>query len=113
MANVALYPGSFDPITVGHVNIIERGLRLYDRVVVAVARNISKTALFTIDERLEMVRDVFPDDPALSIESFDGLLVDYVRERDIDVILRGLRAVADFEYEYQICLLYTSDAADE
>ncbi len=102
MANVALYPGSFDPITVGHVNIIERGLRLYDRVVVAVARNISKTALFTIDERLEMVRDVFPDDPALSIESFDGLLVDYVRERDIDVILRGLRAVADFEYEYQM-----------
>lgn len=102
MHRVAIYPGSFDPLTNGHVNIIERGLDLFDTVVVAVARNISKTGMFTIEERLAMVTDVFGDHPRLEVDTFEGLLVDYARQRGAGTILRGLRAVADFEYEYQM-----------
>jgi pantetheine-phosphate adenylyltransferase len=98
----ALYPGSFDPLTNGHVRIIERGLELYDTVVIAVARNISKTGMFALPERLELIHEVFADNPRVEVDSFEGLLVDYAHTRGIRVILRGLRAVADFEYEYQM-----------
>jgi len=102
MMRLAIYPGSFDPLTNGHVNIIERALGLCDHLVVAVARNISKSAVFSTDERLDMVREVFHDDSRVTVEAFEGLLVDYARRRGASVIVRGLRAVADFEYEYQM-----------
>ncbi len=102
MSGIALYPGSFDPVTTGHTNIIRRGLQIFDTVIVAVARNISKNALFSIDERMEMIRDAFADQPNVIVESFEGLLVQYARQREVTCILRGLRAVEDFEYEYQM-----------
>jgi pantetheine-phosphate adenylyltransferase len=98
----ALYPGSFDPLTNGHVRIIERGLDLYDEVVIAVARNISKSGMFSLAERIELIHEVFDDNPRVRVDSFEGLLVDYADRLGIRVILRGLRAVADFEYEYQM-----------
>lgn len=102
MTRIAIYPGSFDPPTNGHVNIIERGLTICDQLVVAVAENMSKTAMFTLEERMEMLSEVFADRSNLVIESFSGLLVDYARQRGANTLLRGLRAVADFEYEYQM-----------
>lgn len=99
---IALYPGSFDPLTRGHVTIVQRGRRIFDEVVVAVARNVSKKSLFTIDERVEMARDVFAHDSGIRVETFDGLLVDYARSIGATALLRGLRAVADFEYENQM-----------
>lgn len=98
---IAVYPGSFDPITNGHVDIIRRSLRIFDRVVVAVARNSGKHPLFTIEERVALIRTVLADDPRASVDTFDGLLVDFVRSRNARVIIRGLRAVSDFEYEFQ------------
>ncbi len=98
----AIYPGSFDPMTRGHVSIIRSGLVAFDRVVVAVLRNPRKDALFTIEERVEMIREEFADTPGVEVDSFDGLLVDYCRLKGIRVVLRGLRAVADFEYELQM-----------
>jgi len=100
--HIAIYPGSFDPITNGHLDIIQRGLEVFDQVIVAVARNSEKNALFTIDERLEMIRKTVGDNPRLRIDTFDGLLVDYAISQRAKVILRGLRAVSDFEYEFQI-----------
>nr|WP_291318031.1 pantetheine-phosphate adenylyltransferase [Desulfuromonas sp.] len=97
-----MYPGSFDPVTYGHLDIIQRGLQVFDKIVVAVARNSEKNALFTIDERLEMIREAVGNEPRLELDTFDGLLVDYVVSRESRVILRGLRAVSDFEYEFQI-----------
>lgn len=102
MIRTAIYPGSFDPPTNGHFNIIERGLALFDKLSVAVARNISKQAMFTIEERCEMVRELFPDEERLEVVTFDGLLVDFAKAQGAQTILRGLRAVADFEYEYQM-----------
>lgn len=99
---IAVYPGSFDPITYGHLDIIQRGLEVFDELIVAVARNSEKRALFTTDERLRMIREVVGENPRLRIDSFDGLLVDYVTKQGARVILRGLRAVSDFEYEFQI-----------
>lgn len=98
----AIYPGSFDPLTNGHVRIIERGLELYDSIIIAVATNISKTGMFSIDERMDLIREVFAGNARVEVASFDGLLVNYAHERGVGVILRGLRAVADFEYEYQM-----------
>ncbi|MCK5688946.1 pantetheine-phosphate adenylyltransferase [Myxococcota bacterium] len=98
----AIYPGSFDPITYGHINIIERGLAMCDNLIVAVARNISKTSLFTVEERMQMVRDSVGNDPRIEVDSFDGLLVHYARQKQSRVILRGLRAISDFEYEFQM-----------
>ncbi|HEY8431322.1 MAG TPA: pantetheine-phosphate adenylyltransferase [Sandaracinaceae bacterium] len=100
--SVALYPGSFDPITNGHVSIIESGLVCFDRLVIAVLRNPKKQSLFTVEERVEMIREIVADKPNVEVDSFDGLLVDYCRKRGIRVVLRGLRAVADFEYELQM-----------
>lgn len=100
--HIAIYPGSFDPITNGHLDIIHRGLEVFDQLIVAVARNSEKNALFTIDERLEMIRKTVGDNPRLKIDTFEGLLVQYAISQGAKVILRGLRAVSDFEYEFQI-----------
>jgi len=102
MPVLAVYPGSFDPITMGHVDIIQRGSRLFDRIVVAVLINADKSPLFTVGERVEVAREVFRDRPNVEVDTFDGLLVDYARRRDAKVIVRGLRAVSDFEYEMQM-----------
>ena len=102
---VAVYPGSFDPLTNGHVDIIMRGARIFDRIIVAILVNPEKTPLFTIDERVEMAREVFRDEPRVEVEAFGGLLVDYARRRGAHVIVRGLRAVSDFEYEFQMALM--------
>lgn len=99
---IAVYPGSFDPITNGHLDIIDRGLEVFDNLIVAVARNSEKKGLFTIEERIDMIRAVVGDNPRLKIDTFEGLLVNYVMDQGARVILRGLRAVSDFEYEFQI-----------
>lgn len=99
---IAVYPGSFDPITNGHVDIMTRGLRNFDELIVAVARNSEKTALFSIDERVEMIHETLGNNERLRIDTFEGLLVDYAASRNAQVILRGLRAVSDFEYEFQL-----------
>jgi pantetheine-phosphate adenylyltransferase len=106
-AKMAIYPGSFDPITHGHTDIVRRTLRFCDRVVVAVAHRATqvKQGLFSIDERLELIRDVFDGEDRIEAVAFSGLLVDFARERDIHVIVRGLRAVSDFEYEFQMALM--------
>jgi pantetheine-phosphate adenylyltransferase len=100
--HIAVYPGSFDPITNGHLDIIQRGLEVFDQLIVAVARNSEKKSLFSTEERLAMIRQTVGDNPRLQVDTFDGLLVDYVVARGARVILRGLRAVSDFEYEFQI-----------
>ena len=97
----ALVPGSFDPPTKGHVDIVEQCAGIFDRVVVAVVANPEKTPLFTLDERLEMLEECFADDSVV-VDAFDGLLVDYAAANDIDLIVKGLRAVTDFEYEIQM-----------
>lgn len=105
MGKVAIYPGSFDPVTNGHFDVVERGLNLFDKIIVAVAINGAKTPLFTIDERVGMLEETFKNMPAVEVDSFNGLLVDYVVERQADTILRGLRAVSDFEHEFQMALM--------
>lgn len=99
---IAVYPGSFDPITYGHLDIIDRGLEVFDEVIVAIARNSSKQALFSIQERIAMIQRVVGNNRRVRVDTFDGLLVDYVVKNNARVILRGLRAVSDFEYEFQI-----------
>ena len=102
---VALYPGSFDPITNGHLDLIERGARLCDRLIVAVLRNEDKQPLFTVEERAEMLREVVRGYPHVEVDSFDGLLVEYAQRRGATVILRGIRAISDYEYELQMALM--------
>ena len=102
---VAIYPGSFDPITNGHLDLIERGARLSDRLIVAILRNESKPPLFTVEERIEMLKDVVGGYPNVEVDSFDGLLVDYATKKNATVILRGIRAISDYEYELQMALM--------
>jgi pantetheine-phosphate adenylyltransferase len=102
---VAVYPGSFDPLTNGHVDIIQRGSRLFDRIVVAILINVEKAPLFTVPERVDIAREVFRGWNNVEVDTFDGLLVDYARARRAGVIVRGLRAVSDFEYELQMALM--------
>ena len=102
---LAVYPGTFDPLTKGHVSLISRGLKVFDRVVLAVAKSTPKKTCFTLDERVDMAREVFQDQPQIIVEPFDGLLIDYVLQRGAGAILRGLRAVSDFEYEFQMALM--------
>lgn len=98
----ALYPGSFDPITSGHVDIVRRALAVFDEVVIAIAVNIHKTPTFSYDERIEMIQACFDGDPRIKVVTFEGLLVDYARKQGIKAVVRGLRAVSDFEYEFQM-----------
>jgi pantetheine-phosphate adenylyltransferase len=100
-----VYPGSFDPLTNGHVDIISRGARLFDRIIVAILVNAEKSPLFTMDERIEITRSVFKTHQNVEVDTFDGLLVDYVERRAAQVIVRGLRAVSDFEFEFQMALM--------
>jgi pantetheine-phosphate adenylyltransferase len=102
---VAIYPGSFDPLTNGHVDIIHRGSRFFDRIVIAILVNAEKAPLFTAAERVEITREVFRDWPNVEVDTFDGLLVEYAQTRRASVIVRGLRAVSDFEYEMQMALM--------
>jgi pantetheine-phosphate adenylyltransferase len=101
----AIYPGSFDPLTNGHLDVIERAIKLFDRVVVAVAKNESKNPLFTLKERLDLVRLSVKHLKGVEADTFDSLLVDYVEERQAQAIVRGLRAVSDFEFEFQLALM--------
>ena len=105
MSTLAVYPGSFDPLTNGHVDIISRGARLFDRIIVAILVNAEKSPLFTMAERVEITRSVFKTHHNVEVDTFDGLLVDYVERRDAQVIVRGLRAVSDFEFEFQMVLM--------
>jgi len=105
MPTLAVYPGSFDPLTNGHVDIITRGSRLFDRIVVAILVNAEKAPLFTMAERVEVAREVFKGHPNVEVDTFEGLLVDYVERRKAQVIVRGLRAVSDFEFEFQMALM--------
>ena len=105
MGKIAIYPGSFDPITNGHLNIIERTLHIFDKLIVPVAINAAKTPLFTVEERVEMIRKVTENNPNVIVDSFKGLLVDYVAAKDVHVIIRGLRAMSDFDYEFQMTFM--------
>jgi pantetheine-phosphate adenylyltransferase len=105
MKGIAVYPGTFDPVTNGHLDIIRRSREIFDRVIVGVAHNIRKTPLFTVEERVEMLREVTRDIEGVEVDHFDGLVINYVKSRDAEVIVRGLRAVSDFEYELQMALV--------
>jgi pantetheine-phosphate adenylyltransferase len=103
--SIAIYPGSFDPVTNGHLDLIERGEKMFDLLIVAVLRNAEKQPLFTLSERIEMLREVTQKWPSVEVDVFDGLLVDYARKKHAGVILRGIRAVSDYEYELQMALM--------
>jgi pantetheine-phosphate adenylyltransferase len=99
---VVIYPGSFDPITNGHVDIVQRALAMFDRVIVAIAENVRKAPLFSVEERKQHIREAVSDDSRVEVDAFEGLLVDYVQRRGARIVVRGLRALADFEYEFQL-----------
>ena len=105
MSQSAIYAGSFDPLTNGHIDIVRRGLRTFDRVVLSIANNPNKNHFFSLDERMSMAAECFEGCDNLEIDTFDGLLVDYARKKGIHVLLRGLRAVSDFEYEFQLATM--------
>jgi pantetheine-phosphate adenylyltransferase len=105
MEKIAVYPGFFDPITNGHVDIILRGLRLFDKIVVAVLKNPKKQALFSTKARVAMIQEIFIHQPAIEVKAFDGLLVEFVKRQKARIVIRGLRAVSDFEYELQMALM--------
>jgi pantetheine-phosphate adenylyltransferase len=98
---VAIYPGSFDPLTNGHLSLIQRGLQMFDHLIVAIAVNPKKNPLFSLEERRQLIREACPD-PRVEVDSFQGLLVQYAKRRNVNVLIRGLRAVSDFEYEFQL-----------
>ena len=102
MTGIAVYPGTFDPVTCGHIDICERGLKMFDHIVIGVADSLAKEPFFNIDERLDMLETVFADNDAISVRPFSGLLIDFARDCDAEVIVRGLRAISDFEYEVQL-----------
>lgn len=101
----AIYPGTFDPITNGHLSIVKRALKIFDRVVIAILHNPQKVPLFSIEERIAMIRQVLKSEPNVEVDAFEGLLVDYAVSKNTNVILRGLRALSDFEYEFQLALM--------
>jgi pantetheine-phosphate adenylyltransferase len=102
---IAIYPGSFDPLTSGHVDIIERGARIFDQIIVAILANAEKTPLFSENERVSIIHEVFKDQPNVRVDTFNGLLVEYAQRQQATVLVRGLRAVSDFEYEFQMALM--------
>jgi pantetheine-phosphate adenylyltransferase len=105
MKRLAIYPGSFDPVTNGHMDIIKRGLGLFDKIIVAILHNSSKSPLFTIEERIEILQESLKDLPNVEVDTFSGLLVDYAAKKNANAILRGMRAISDFEYEFQLALM--------
>jgi pantetheine-phosphate adenylyltransferase len=105
MGKMAIYPGSFDPITNGHLSIVRRTLTIFDSVTIAVAKNPMKDTLFSLEERLEMIHESIKNDENLYVESFHGLLVEYVKSKNTNVVIRGMRALSDFEYEFQMSLM--------
>ena len=105
MARVAIYPGSFDPVTNGHLDIVKRGLKLFDKIIVTILYNPGKETLFSVEERLGMLRESMKSLSHIEIDRYDGLLVDYAAKRKANAILRGMRAVSDFEYEFQMALM--------
>lgn len=102
---IAIYPGSFDPLTNGHLSLIHRGLQIFAGLIVAVANNPEKNPLFSFQERMQLIREAVGDDPRVEVDSFDGLMVDYAKKRGMHTVLRGLRAVSDFEYEFQLATM--------
>ena len=102
---IAIYPGSFDPITYGHLDLIERGCRLFDKLIISILRNETKQPLFSVEERMEMLREVVSCYANVAVDSFDGLLVDYAAQNGATVLLRGIRAISDYEYELQMALM--------
>ena len=104
-AKIAIYPGTFDPITNGHLSILTRALKIFDKLIIAILNNPQKAPLFSLDERISLIKQVLKDKPNIEIDSFDGLLVDYVVQKGSNVIIRGLRALSDFEYEFQLALM--------
>lgn len=109
----AIFPGSFDPVTRGHMDVIERGINLFDELIIAVGKNIVKDPLFTPEERVEMIRELVKDKPGVKVESFEGLLVEYAKEKQADVILRGLRSLTDVQYEFKLAMTNRSVAGIE
>ncbi len=105
MKRIAIYPGSFDPVTYGHIDIAKRGLRLFDQIIIAILHNPEKQSLFTIEERLEMLAEAMAGIDHVEFDTFSGLLVDYAQQRRANAVLRGMRAVSDFEYELQLALM--------
>jgi len=103
--HVCIYPGTFDPLTNGHLDLIERALHIFDHVIVAIAVNPDKNPLFTVEERLDILRACIGDNPRVTIDAFEGLLVDYARNQGVHTVLRGMRAVSDFEYEYEMTFM--------
>jgi len=103
--HIGVYPGTFDPITKGHLDVIERGIKLFDVLIVAVTESLSKTPFFEVDERLDMIRNEVKKYKKVQVESFDCLLMDYMRKKKANIVLRGLRVVSDFEYEFQMALI--------
>lgn len=104
MCKIAICPGSFDPITTGHLNIIDRGLKIFDKLIVAIAINVTKNPIFTPQERLEMLKEIFKDSKQVEVDAFEGLLVEYAKKRGVKTILRGIRNMSDYEYESQLVL---------
>ncbi|RKY30612.1 MAG: pantetheine-phosphate adenylyltransferase [Candidatus Omnitrophota bacterium] len=104
MNSKAVYPGSFDPITNGHIDVIKRSLKIVDKVIIAVSSFQRKNFLFTLKERIEMIKETFKGDERIEVDSFDGLLVNYLKKKNLNLIVRGLRAISDFEYEFQMAL---------
>lgn len=105
MQRIAIYPGSFDPVTNGHSDIVERGLKLFDKIIVVILHNSKKKTLFTVEERVEMLRMCFEDMPNIEIETYDGLTVDFASKRNAIAMLRGMRAISDFDFEFQLALM--------
>ena len=105
MERKAIYPGSFDPITNGHVDIIQRGKKIFDSIIVGVLDNPKKTPFFSTEERVELIEQVFANDRAVEVKSFSGLLVDFAHQNKVNIVIRGLRAISDFEYEFQMALM--------
>ncbi|MDO9465578.1 MAG: pantetheine-phosphate adenylyltransferase [bacterium] len=105
MNKIAIYPGTFDPITHGHIDLIKRGIKTFDKLVVAVAHNPDKNPLFTVSERVDMLKEITKDMKNVKVDDFGGLLIDYVRIKGANVVLRGIRAFSDFEYEFQMALI--------
>ncbi|MBW1868069.1 MAG: pantetheine-phosphate adenylyltransferase [Deltaproteobacteria bacterium] len=101
----AIYPGFFDPITNGHLSIVKRGLEIFDKLIISILNNPKKVPLFSIEERISMIKQALQNEPNIEVDTFDGLLVDYVVEKQSNIILRGIRALSDFEYEFQMALM--------